>query len=305
MPIPAAPPAVESASGAKVVHGLVSVVIPAYNAARYITECLDSVLYQTYPRVEIIVVDDGSTDDTRTVLAPYIATGKIKYLYRQNRGPGAARNLAIQNSTGEFIAFLDADDLWLPEKLEKQLALFRNRPEVGMVYSDSEFFGEEWERQKKISPKLRAYENGKSKLYLRGHVYRQLLDFNFIVSNSVVVRRSVLEKTGLFLEKIRGRRFSYGEDFELWLRIAKVSAIDFTLEKLARRRFHPRQLTHSKIHGYRQLCCLYQHLFLRDGWRERPLIARKYLENTVKQVLMVILGQRTCEYLAGRWRRML
>ena len=97
----------------------VSVVIPTYNSSQFIVETLESVFAQTYKDYEIIVVDDGSTDNTKEVLQPY--TSRIKYIYKENGGPASARNVGIKSAQGEYIAFLDSDDRWLPEKLEKHI----------------------------------------------------------------------------------------------------------------------------------------------------------------------------------------
>ena len=110
---------------------LVSVIIPAYNSADFIDEALKSVFDQTYKDLEIIVVDDGSTDDTRAVLEKY--GDRVNYHYQDNNGPASARNRGIKLARGKYIAFLDADDLWLPTKLEKQVALFKNRENLGFV----------------------------------------------------------------------------------------------------------------------------------------------------------------------------
>jgi glycosyltransferase involved in cell wall biosynthesis len=107
---------------------LVSCVIPVYNGERYLHETLDSVCAQTHEAVEIIVIDDGSTDGTATAVREYAA--KIRYLRQDNAGPAAARNRGIAAASGEFVAFLDADDLWHPRKLEFQLERFRSRPEL-------------------------------------------------------------------------------------------------------------------------------------------------------------------------------
>src|SRR5208283_2367398 len=102
---------------------LVSVVIPTYNCGRYICETVESALGQTYSPVEIIVVDDGSTDDTRERLTTY--GDRVRYIYQQNTGPAVARNRGVQDAQGDWIAFLDADDLWLPYRLELQVELLR------------------------------------------------------------------------------------------------------------------------------------------------------------------------------------
>lgn len=112
---------------------LVSVVIPTYNSAKFLIQALDSVLNQTYPNYEVIVIDDGSTDNTSKAIEHW--RSQINYIYQNNQGVAAARNRGIEAATGEFIAFLDADDLFLPDKLRQQVAVFEAQPEVGMVVS--------------------------------------------------------------------------------------------------------------------------------------------------------------------------
>ncbi len=114
---------------------LVSVVIPTYNSSRFITESIQSVLAQTVTDLEVIVVDDGSTDDTQTVLAS-ITDPRVKVLRIQNQGIGAARSAGVEHAQGRFVAFNDADDLWRPQKLEKQLAIMECEPEVGVIFTD-------------------------------------------------------------------------------------------------------------------------------------------------------------------------
>jgi glycosyltransferase involved in cell wall biosynthesis len=111
----------------------VSVIIPTFNCDRYITQAIDSVLNQTYPDYEIIVIDDGSTDNTRQVLQPYLE--QIRYIYQENQGVSVARNRGIESATGELVAFLDSDDLFLPDKLAHQVAVFDEFPELGIVHS--------------------------------------------------------------------------------------------------------------------------------------------------------------------------
>ena len=110
---------------------LVSVIIPTYNSSQYIKEAIDSVLAQTYKNFEIIVIDDGSTDNTKEVLAPYLSV--IKYIYKNNGGPASARNRGIKEANGEFVAFLDADDVWKPDRLARGVDILDQRPEVGLI----------------------------------------------------------------------------------------------------------------------------------------------------------------------------
>ncbi len=122
---------------------LISVIIPVYNREKYLVEAIESVLRQTWKNVELVVIDDGSTDNTADTALAF--EGKINYYYQKNRGLGAARNAGIGHASGDLIAFLDSDDLWLPEKLEKQMDALKQNPKVTMAFTMIEQF---------ISPEL-------------------------------------------------------------------------------------------------------------------------------------------------------
>jgi glycosyltransferase involved in cell wall biosynthesis len=119
---------------------LFSVVIPTFNRAKYLREALESVFLQDVPGLQVIVIDDGSTDDTRSVAAEY--GSRVEYVYQENRGPGAARNHGVRRARGEFVAFLDSDDVWLPGKLRAEGDLFGARPEADVIISDCELWHE-------------------------------------------------------------------------------------------------------------------------------------------------------------------
>ena len=202
----------------------VSVIIPAYNAEKYIAETLDSVLNQTYSDYEVIIVDDGSKDKTVSIIKQYQAKypEKVGLIQKENGGPASARNMGIRTAIGEYIAFIDADDLWLPEKLEKQIKCFEAQPsEVGMVYTDAKKFDGDgiWTLPEK-------YRHN----YIEGWIYKDLLKANFIPNQSVIVRKRCFEKTGLFDESIE---LISMEDYEMWLRIAKDWKISFFNETLS------------------------------------------------------------------------
>src|SRR3990167_8128796 len=118
----------------------VSVVIPTYNYARYLPQAIDSVLGQTYPHIEVVVVDDGSTDESRDVLRAY--GSRIRWVQQERQGVSAARNRGVRESRGDLVAFLDADDRWLPTKLERQVARWCNEPELGLVHAGEEIIDE-------------------------------------------------------------------------------------------------------------------------------------------------------------------
>lgn len=201
----------------------VSVIIPTYNCAEFLKNAIDSVLKQTYKDYEIIVVDDGSTDDTRHIVGQF--DGNIRYFFQDNAGPAAARNAGIKNAAGKYIAFLDSDDYFFPEKLELQTAYIGRYPDMAMVFSDA----------------CTTYTDGTRiphyKLIQEPHwgmIFDKLFLNNFINNSTVLLHKSYLEKTGLFDETIR-----YSEDYELYLRIAKnfpIGYIDKVLVKFDRTR---------------------------------------------------------------------
>jgi glycosyltransferase involved in cell wall biosynthesis len=202
----------------------VSVIIPAYNSEAYLSEAIDSVLNQTVVPLDVIVVDDGSADDTPRILEPY--RERIRVIVQENKGPSAARNRGIEAAAGDLIAFLDADDVWLPEKLEKQLACLEAHPRAGLVHSAvirgapgrEETFGSD-------DPERRIV----------GNCYHRLFDRCGIMISSVVVRRECLVRVGGFDEEIRRPTT---EDYDLWFRIARHHEIAYVEEPLVRYRLH-------------------------------------------------------------------
>ncbi len=179
----------------------VSVIIPAYNQARYLKQALDSALTQERVSPDLIVIDDGSQDETPEVLKEY--EGRIRALRQNNRGAAQARNSGLEMAEGKFIAFLDADDRWLPGHLRKALELLSQEPDVGLVYSDARVIDEAGRFEKlRNSPRTASLAS--------------LVLGNFITTSSVVLRRECLERCGTF-----DPAFRYAsEDWDLWMRIA-------------------------------------------------------------------------------------
>lgn len=185
----------------------VSAVIPTYNRAHLVGRAIQSVLNQTYQDFEIIVVDDGSTDNTEEVVKSF-NDPRIRYIrHDQNRGGSAARNTGIKMARGEYIAFQDSDDEWLPEKLEKQMRVFENAPaEVGVVYTG--FWRIEGDRRTYIpSDKISQKE---------GNIQGELLKGNFVTTQATVLKKECFEKAGMFDQRLP--RF---QDWELFIRISK------------------------------------------------------------------------------------
>ena len=202
---------------------LVTVAVPTYQRARTIAAAIDSALAQGPVPVEVIVVDDGSTDDTSDVVARYGA--RVKYLRQANRREGAARNAAIGAASGRYIAFLDSDDEWLPGKLVRDLSAFARTPDAALVFSRAEFVDASG-RVRRVAPWRPPVSKGVG----------ALLRANFIPLSTAVVRRDVLREVGSFSED---PSMSGSYDWDLWIRIWARYPIAFTGATAARMRTHP------------------------------------------------------------------
>lgn len=192
---------------------LVSVIIPAYNAERFIGQTLESVLAQTYANFEVLVVDDGSHDHTAAIVRQYVAKdSRIQLLQQQNSGVAAARNLAIEKSKGEFIAPLDADDIWYPLNLERQVeCLVNSSLRVGLIYA----WSIDIDAEDQPTGAFRAAP-------IEGRVYPTLLLHDFIANaSSVLIRRSCFHQVGSYSCQLREQAGQGREDWDLYLRIAE------------------------------------------------------------------------------------
>jgi glycosyltransferase involved in cell wall biosynthesis len=198
---------------------LISVVVTCYNYGRYLKGCLDSILAQTYKNIEILVIDDGSTDNTAEVIKPFTELPNLRYIHQSNAGQARAKNVGIKNSIGDFVAFLDADDCWCPEKLEKQMTCFDN-PNVGVVYCRARYLDENNDEY--------LYEMTSTYLQpRRGSVTQWLVYDNFVQFSSSVVRKECFDKFGTFDESLK-----MGIDWDLWLRISTYYEFDYVDERL-------------------------------------------------------------------------
>jgi glycosyltransferase involved in cell wall biosynthesis len=203
----------------------VSVIILTYNRADRLTEAIESVLNQTFRDLELIIVDNYSSDNTQSVVDSF-HDERIRYFKNKNRGfLGINRNFGIEKAKGEYIAFLDDDDLWLPEKLEKQVKLMDSNKELGLVYADCYIMDEAgslWEKTYFASRKP-----------IRGAALKGLLQENTIAILTAMVRKEALDRVGGFSTK-----YIIAQDYDLWLRIVQDYPIDFIDEPLAKYRLH-------------------------------------------------------------------
>jgi GT2 family glycosyltransferase len=206
----------------------VSVIIPTYNRGWIIKEAIDSVLAQTYKGYELIVVNDGSTDETAAVLNQY--SGRLQVIDQENQGVSSARNRGIASSSGELIALLDSDDLWLPEKLDRQVAFFREYPQALICQTQ-----EIWVRNgKRVNP-------GKRHKKLSGKIFVPSLSLCLVSPSAVMFRKELSGMVGLFDENLPAC-----EDYDLWLRVSSrfpVHLIDEFL--IIKRGGHSDQLSRS------------------------------------------------------------
>lgn len=205
----------------------ISVIIPAYNSEKTIGEALESVLAQTYRDFEIIIVNDGSTDDSEAVIRRYVTggNGDITCVTQKNKGAAAARNAGIRIAKGELIAFLDADDLWDKDRLATALQAMDADPQAMIVFSDMRHMVDET-----IVHSSYLHERGYQHLS-GGRIYDNLLKENFIFTPTVTLRRDVLKDVGYFDEGL-----PIAEDYDLWLRIAKDFEVLFIDRPLVTRR---------------------------------------------------------------------
>jgi teichuronic acid biosynthesis glycosyltransferase TuaG len=190
--------------------GVVSVVMPAYNAAPYIAEAIASVQAQTYQNWELLVVDDGSTDDTAAIVQHYSAIDdRIKYIYQKNARQSRARNNGIAQAIGNYIAFLDSDDVWFPEKLQLQLQVLADTA-IDLVFGEAAVFEKQF--HKDITTVLGAGQG----LYEGIQGLSAFLAKNQIPMLTVVVRKEALARVGNFTED---NKFPNAEDYHLWLKM--------------------------------------------------------------------------------------
>lgn len=194
----------------------VSIIVPTYNCAQFLSEALDSILTQQYPNIEVIVVDDGSNDDSADIADGF--GSPVKVIRQKNQGPAAARNRGVRESSGEYLAFLDGDDVWLPGKLFAQMEYFLSHPEVGIVFGKFR----RWPVNKagNYPPKenfITLEHKGGIDETVSGWIYHKLLLDSIVCIITAVIPRSLFDTLGGFDESLRS-----GEDYDFWLRASRL-----------------------------------------------------------------------------------
>lgn len=266
------------------IEARVSAIITAYNSEAFIAEAIQSILNQSRVVDEIVVVDDGSTDATRRVVAEFADQG-IKFIQQNNMGAGAARNKGIRETSGEFIAFLDADDLWLENKTLLQINYMTSHPEAALVSGYARWWN---------VAKNRVRITGRVPKSLRS-LRREIVVRNVIGNPSMVmIRRSALAEVGLFNEKIR-----WGQDWELWQRLVERFDAGVIPEPVTTYRWHKDNLSH--IRRWERLLSYWTVsrnaiLISQPAWRRPWLYARSWSNFTYRRAMYAI------EYAYPRWR---
>jgi glycosyltransferase involved in cell wall biosynthesis len=227
--------------------GVVTVLIPTYNRAYCLARAIDSALAQTYPHLEVLIVDDGSTDSTRKLVeGTYGRDDRVRYLYQSNRGVSAARNHGLRQARGDYIAFLDSDDVWKPWKLQAQVACLKRLPAAGMIWSDMEAVDPEGRvhAPRYLRTMYHAYRLYRTEDLFResypvaevvpelggtagarvytGIIYAQMFTGNLVHTSTVLIRRERLEKVKAFRED-----FLSGEDYDFHFRTCREGPVAF------------------------------------------------------------------------------
>ncbi|MEW9798981.1 glycosyltransferase family 2 protein [Alteromonas sp. CYL-A6] len=223
--------------------GMVSIIVPVYNGAQYIRKTVATLISQTYPSFEVLLINDGSSDDSAAVLDQLAhAHPEIRVFHKENGGVANARNFGLEQASGEFIAFCDQDDLWYDTKLEKQVPLFAN-PDVGLVYCGAEARYELYNKTSKP-----GFTNKK-----RGHVFADMVMQNMLTCCTAVVRKSSVEQVGGFDDD---RALMGVDDWHLWIKLSACFEVDFVPEHLAIHVFHGDNysLNDKKMHDAELVC---------------------------------------------------
>lgn len=206
---------------------LISIIMPAFNRQQFVCKAIESALSQTWRNIELIIIDDGSTDDTKIVIEKYKKDSRFVYYYQKNQGQSVARNKGIKESHGEYIAFLDSDDIWLPDKLEKQIAIIEINPGYDVYYGDIV--------QIDIDDNVISDKNMKR---YSGRISKYLIRDNFISMCTTLTRRDCFFNLGLFDERER-----IAEDYELWLRFSTKFKFFYSPIHYCKYRVMPDQLS--------------------------------------------------------------
>lgn len=243
---------------------LVSVIIPAYNRRDVIGRAIQSVLNQSLQDFEIIIIDDNSLDDTENFING-LSDSRIKYFkHTKNLGPAAARNTGLKIAKGEFFAFLDSDDEWMPNKLESQVAVFKNvNPNLGLVYVKSVIY-----KKGKLLPHLPYNWLPRNE----GFIYDDLLRLNFIDTPATMIKREVIDSIGMFDENLKCL-----EDYDLFLRISQKFEIAFVNEPLLITHYSANGVNEQNLKNHADTLCKITVKNFGDYLKREKILSNRFL----------------------------
>ena len=271
----------------------VSVIMPTYNRASFLRGAIVSVLGPTYPSLQLVVVDDGSTDSTARLVDEYVRSDRrVRYVRQAHRGVAAARNAGLESATGQVVGFCDSDDRWMPNKLERQVRCLEDDPEIGLVYSDVRSVSGSVVQVPSYFAERPPHD---------GWVFLALVEKNFIPTVSVLVRRPHLDIVGRFDESL-----SSSEDYELWLRFCRRFPAAYVRDVLVTVQRHSGNLTGDAQANYAMhLAVLDRVTTARGNPIPSEVVSRAYA-NTYFQIGYDYLVQRRFaqaqEALLKSWR---
>ncbi len=220
----------------------VSVIIATYNREKFVCESLESVLNQTYRDYEVIVINDGSTDNTEELLGRY--ANRIKYKRIDHAGISVSRNTGLRMASGDLIAFNDDDDVWLPGCLELRAKCMEDHPDLDMLFADVVLFNEQgtlfdsWMAERSVFRKIPKTQVNEHLLILGGNIFDFLVQERFITMPTLMVRRRCLDKVGHFDESLIAQ-----DDYDLYLRLARDGTVGYLDKQLAKCRMHGKNIS--------------------------------------------------------------
>lgn len=263
---------------------LVSIIMPVYNRGNLIKESINSVLSQEHENIELIIVDDGSTDDTEKIIKNY-KKDEIIFLKNKHTGlPSVGRNFGLKKAKGKYIAFLDSDDIWEKNILKEELEIFKKFNEAALVCADAVYYDGRFDLTRMIKYKKSGFIKKKD-----------IYEGNKILLNTALIKREVLEEIGSFNENVNLKAI---EDYDLWVRLIKKYKIYYLNKVLAKYRVHPGNITgHVYKNIYRE------YYYLNNYMRNKYKIKNKYLR-TRKINIMLDLCELYFLNNHKRWRRM-
>lgn len=276
---------------------LVSVIIPAYNHEMYIEEALQSVINQTYKNIEVIIINDGSTDSTAEILEKFIKNNQdknIQFVDKQNEGVCKTLNMGLAMATGDYVAFLASDDLWLPDKISMQLEFMEKNKNVGMVFSDAWFL----RFNTKTDIKWSDHKHGINKYFQNciqnTNMYTLLLTHAIIPAVTVMIRKTVLEEVGFFDDSL------LYEDKDMWLRIARVYPIAYIDRPLALYRLHNNNISNNSLFMIRGLIQTTSKHLKMEPFKNKPIMRFFIVSRLVFNILIHRIKKRRIQITLQR-----